>query len=151
MTELHELFELAMWDEHISHALYMVTAAKTDDQAVKSKLLYLAGDEKFHLEELRDMHEVLCCKKEIHIAELNRPNRSESGFLEPKRDVDMASFLTYAMEKEKSAQFFYLDMSDKLTPDPKASATMFHFSAMEADHLGLLKTELDRLNRAKKH
>ena len=37
--KLHELFELAMWDEHISHSLYLATAGKTKDRATKSKLL----------------------------------------------------------------------------------------------------------------
>ncbi|MFO7619050.1 MAG: ferritin family protein [Thermoplasmata archaeon] len=146
-SQLHELFKLAMWDEHISHSLYLATAGKAKDRMLKNKLLYLAGDEKAHLEELREMHRVLCCPEEIELTKVGYSNPAETGFMKPEAEPDIKAFLTYAMEKESSALNFYLNMSDHLSADPKASIALLHFSAMEGDHYNLLKTELENLKR----
>ena len=146
-SKLHEMFKLAMWDEHISHALYLATAGKTKDRLMKNKLLYLAADEKAHLEELRDMHRVLCCSEEIELTKIGFPSPAETGFMKSDSELNFDAFLAFAMEKESSALNFYLKMSDHLGHDSKASATMLHFSAMEGDHYSLLKTELEKLRR----
>jgi rubrerythrin len=65
----------------------------------------------------------------------------------PESDLNIKPFLNFAMQKESSALNFYLNMSDHLASDPKASSTMLHFSAMEGDHYNLLKTELENLKR----
>jgi rubrerythrin len=147
--KLHELFKLAMWDEHISHSLYLATAGKVKDRMTKSKLLYLAADEKAHLEQLLEMHSVLCCQEEIELTKIGFPNPTESGFLAPENPLDMVAFLTHAMQKENSALSFYMDMSDHLASDPSSSTALLHFSAMEGDHYNLLKTELENLKRKK--
>jgi rubrerythrin len=141
------MFKLAMWDEHISHALYLATAGKTKDRLMKNKFLYLAGDEKAHLEELREMHSVLCCSEEIELTKVGFPSPAETGFLAPESAVNIEPFLAFAMEKESSALNFYMKMSENLDSDPKASSTLLHFSAMEGDHYQLLKTELENFKR----
>jgi len=127
-SKLHEMFKLAMWDEHISHALYLATAGKTKDRLMKNKLLYLAADEKAH-------------------NKVGFPSPAETGFMKSDSELNFDAFLAFAMEKESSALNFYLKMSDHLGHDSKASATMLHFSAMEGDHYSLLKTELEKLRR----
>ncbi len=146
-SKLHELFKLAMWDEHISHALYLATAGKVKDRMLKNKLLYLAGDEKAHLEELQEMHAVLCCSESIDLTKIGFPNPADNGFLAPEETINIEAFLAYAMQKESTALNFYMGISDNFSNDPKAGATMLHFSAMEGDHYNLLKTELENLKR----
>ena len=138
--KIHELFKLAMWDEHISHALYLTTAGRTKDRELKNTLLRLAADEKKHLTELVEMHEVLCCEEPIEVTKIGYPNPTESGFLSSKEGPDMEAFLTFTMDKENFALNYYMNMAQHLDGNPKAGATLLHISAMESDHYQLLKT-----------
>lgn len=146
--DLHEMFKLALWDEHISAAMYSAMAAKTEETITAQKLKYLAADEKRHFEELMEMHRVLCCKEPIVVTDIGSPSAAESGFMARKGTVKMETFLEFTMEKESSAQTFYLNMSEKIK-DRKGATTLLFFAAMEADHYNLLKTENDNLRRRK--
>ncbi len=147
-SKIHDMFKLAMWDEHISCALYTSLVERVPEQAVKEKLLRLAADEKGHFETLRDMHGVLCCREAISVSDIAMPSQAQA-FTGSNRPVDLEAFFVYAMEKEKSAQDFYVGMCEPLDSDKDACATLMHFSAMEADHLNLLRGELENLRRMK--
>jgi len=142
------MFKLTLWDEHISGAMYSAMARKATEPFVAQKLNYLAADEKRHFEELMEMHEAFCCRETIQVTEIKKPAPIESGFLARKGAVKMETFVEFAMEKELSAQAFYLDMSEKIK-DRKAVITLILFAAMEADHYNLLKTESDNFKRQK--
>ena len=148
--KIHELFKLAMWDEHISHSLYLSTAGRTKDRDMKKILLNLAADEKKHFDELEEMHDVLCCQDSIEVTKVGYPNPTKTAFMSSSGDPDIEAFLAFAMEKENSALNYYLDMAQHLDEDKNAGATLLHFSAMEADHYKLLKSELERIKHSKK-
>lgn len=139
---LEDLFLFGMKSEIVSKEQYMSLAKSIDDRFLKDKLNYLATEEEKHRATLEEMYKIYFSGKEIILPDDTIVPITE---IIPKSDISLREILDKAIRAEGVAQIFYFTMSNKLSEDKEASATLLYFAAMEGNHIELLKTEKNKI------
>jgi len=137
--DLEDLLKAAIKSEIESKNLYNDLSNKVKNYLLKDKLKYLAKEEGLHQATITKMF-----KQEFPRSDLVIPKESPVPLPEVKitnEDTPISKILGQAMEAEKAAHDFYLELSKLFEKDLKVKNTLNYFATMEMGHYKILEVE----------
>ncbi len=142
---LEDLILTAMKSEIESKEVYSVLKDRVENFMLKDRFTFLAGEEEKH----RAFFEWLY-RKSFPGKEFGLPEKSPVPM--PKVDIrnekaSVSDIIQSAMEAEKAAYDFYLDMSKRFEDNPKIQKMLIYIASMEMGHYRILEVERDNAKR----
>ncbi len=160
VTEVDAL-RLAIEKERGAHQYYSDAAKRATSEASKKMFLWLADEEKGHLQLLESQCAAVeqngewfaedkapaGCKLSTPIERSEFPNLSETKD-EPKPEAPEMDILSRAIADERDAAQSYADMAEAVS-DPRGKEMLRKLSQIEHGHLALLEEEYEFIRRSK--
>ncbi|UCD13077.1 MAG: ferritin family protein [Thermoplasmatales archaeon] len=141
--DLEDLLLAALKSEVDSKNFYLKLAKRVNNYLLKDKLKFLAKEEEQHKVLIEEMF-----KQEYPRKDLTLPKESSVPLPEiniTDEDVPISKILGQAMEAEKAAHDFYLELSKFFEKDVKIKNTLMYFATMEMGHYKLLEVEKESM------
>jgi len=132
-----KLLGLAIRSEIDSNKIYSDLANRVTNPLLREKLHLLAFEENKHKIALETLHKSLFKEDEISIPEKTDESLLPSIHYTPSSSL--VDFLYQAMEAEKSAENFYLNLSRRVEKDQRK--ILEYLSHVEHSHYMMLKSE----------
>ena len=156
-----DALRLAIENEKGAHKYYSEAAERATSEAGRKMFLWLASEEKGHLELLENQCAAVergepwlaedqapaGCKLSEPIANSEFPMLSEAKDA-PKAESPEMEILSKAIADERDAASSYAEMAEGVS-DPKGKEMLLKLSAIEKGHLALLEEEYEFIRRSK--
>ena len=138
---LEDMIISALKSEVESKAIYGMLADQVENAFIKEKLAFLAEEEERHRMYLEELY-----KKQFPGKGIQLPEETPVPLPEIKiegGDQNISEILEMAMEAERAAKDFYVEMAKQFDNEPETRRTLEYFAQMEWGHYKLLEIERD--------
>ena len=142
MTTIKAIIKTALhWEKH-SQRFYQNAATKAEDEQIKKLFQKLAGQEKIHVQRLKEYEAT--ANQKIH-EEIPWLQTDDIQTYKMNKQQEIKEILEYAMQKEHEAQTKYRKLAETIK-EPDAKKLLKNLAQAENGHYHLLKTKHNQLN-----
>lgn len=142
---LEDLLITALKSEIEARDFYKQVAGSVKNYFLKDRILFLSGEEEKHRAAMEKMYREQFPGKEPVL-----PEKSPvplPGLRIEKEIMPVSDVLWSAMEAEKAAHDFYIELSRFFGPDPDQHKLLLYIASMEMGHYHLLNLERENALR----
>lgn len=142
--EKDQLILMALKSEIDSEEIYRNLADKTENSFLKTKMTFLADEEKKHKEYFEELFNEMFPDKNV---ELPEDDFAPLPDIDLNKEQPVSEIMRKAMLVEEAAHDFYMELSHVFAESKKLANMLKFFASMEMIHYAILKNEAENIER----